>query len=231
MKFKKSGGRRRVKRNPSKRRHTSRRRVKHNPAPSHIARRRHGRRRHARRNPAGLDLKSFGMEVAAASAGALAAVYINNTAAKWIPARFRGVASIAAGAAVVMFAGKSELARGAAIGAAGMGLLDILRNNVPSLVPLSAEDAGYLLGAASVHDESIAAMLGAVNADVPGVLPNVFGAVNADVPGVLPNVFGVDTGSVPMGDDSDLSFLGVDTGSVPMGDSEGEFLFAEDDEY
>jgi len=228
VKFKKSGStRRRVKHNP-KRRKAARRRVKHNPAPSHIARRRHvGRRRHARRNPAGLDLKSFGLEVAAAGAGALAAVYINNLAAKWIPARFRGVASIAAGAAVIMFAGKTEAARGAAIGAAGMGLLDIMRANVPALVPLSAEDAGYILGNASIHDESIAAMLGADNSDVPGVLPNIFGVDTGSVPMGADGVFGADNSGVP---GVLPNIFGVDTGSVPMGDGEGEFLFAEDDE-
>ena len=231
MKFKKSGSatRRRVKHNP-KRRKATRRRVKHNPAPSHVSRRRHtSRRRHARRNPSGFDMKAFGIEVAAAGAGALAAVYINNMAAKWLPARFRGAASILAGGLVVMFGGRAEMVRGAAIGAAGMGLLDLLRSNVPALVPLSAEDAGYLLGSAAMHDESIAAMLGQANGDVPGVLPNVFGQANEDVPGMIPNVFGVDTGSIPMGDDG-LSMFGVDTGSIPMGDGEGEYLFADDDE-
>ena len=210
MKFKKSGStRRRVKHNP-KRRKAARRRVRHNPAPSHISRRRHTvRRRHARRNPSGLDLKAFGMEVAAIGGGMLAGVYVNNLAAKWIPARFRGLGSIAAGAALAMFGGRSEILERAALGAAGMGLLDIVRNNVPSLVPLSAEDAGYLLGNAAQYDESVATMLGTLDTGVPDVLPNVFGMDTAGVPmgadeipqGIIPNVFGVDTAGVPMGDD------------------------------
>lgn len=222
MKFTKStGGRRRVKRNPSRRKAShKRRRVRHNPAPSHVSRRRSaGRRRHARRNPSGLDIKAFGLEVAAIGGGMLAGVYVNNLAAKWLPARFRGLGSIAAGAALAMFGGRSEILERAALGAAGMGLLDIVRNNVPALVPLSAEDAGYLLGNAAQHDESVAAMLGTLDTGVPGVLPNIFGVDTAGVPmgadeipeGIVPNIFGVDTAGVPMGDD------------------EGDGLFEEDD--
>lgn len=227
MKFVKSGAkRRRHKKNPakSKARRTTRR-ARHNPAPSKVR----SRRRHARRNPAGIDFKAFGLEIATVGAGALAAVYINNLAVKWIPVKFRGAASIGASILATMFGGRSQIVRNAAIGAGAMGVLDLLRSNVPSLVPLSAEDAGYLLGAAAAHDESIAAMFGADNANVPGVIPNVFGvdtgtvpmgedwipavgADNANVPGVIPNVFGVDTGTVPMGDD------------------EGGYLFEEDDD-
>ena len=213
MKFTKStGGRRRVKRNPSRRKAShKRRRVRHNPAPSHVAHRRRAGRRRVRRNPSGLDLKAFGMEVAAIGGGMLAGVYVNNLAAKWLPARFRGLGSIVAGAALAMFGGRSEILERAALGAAGMGLLDIVRNNVPALVPLSAEDAGYLLGNAAQHDESVAAMLGTLDTGVPGVLPNIFGVDTAGVPmgadeipqGIIPNVFGVDTAGVPMGDDGE----------------------------
>ena len=120
---------------------------------------------------------------------------------------------------------KGDKARAVALGLGGAGVLDIVRQNVPSLVPMSAEDAGYLLGSAAQSDAHLAAMLGAANAGVPGVLPNIFGAANAGVPGVLPNVFGVDTAKVPMGDD-EAEFFGVDTAEVPMGDEEGESLFA-----
>ena len=227
MKFVKSGRKRRTaKRNPAPtKRKATRRRVKHNPAPSKV---RH-RRRHARRNPSGLDLKSFGIEVGSVAGGALAALYLNNFAAKWLPPRFRGAASIVAAALATMFGGRSPILRNAAIGAGGMGVLDLLRANVPALATLSAEDAGYLLGQAAAHDESIASMFGADNSGVPGVIPNVFGvdtgmvpmgadfvpgigADNSGVPGVIPNVFGVDTGMVPMGDD------------------EGGYLFEEDDD-
>jgi hypothetical protein len=185
----------------------TKRRAKHNPAPS---RRFHSKRR-IRKNP-GLDLKSFGVSVAGVGAGALGAVYINNLAARWLPVRFRGFASIAAGAAVVMFAGRNEHAERAALGAAGMGFLDLLRSNVPALAAMGAEDAGYLLGAAAAQDSDLAAMLGVDNANVPDVL----GVDNANVPDVL----GFDTGSVA---------LGFDTGSVALGDEEGDGLFEDDD--
>ena len=225
MKFKKATGRkhhRKARRNPVKH-HTKRRRARHNPAPSHVATR-HRRRRHARRNPAGIDFKEFGIKVAVAGGGALAAVYINNLAAKWLPVKFRGIASIAAGAAAVMFGGRNAMVRDAAVGAAGMGLLDILRSNVPALVPLSAEDAGYLLGSASTYDDRLAAMLGM------DTVPDIYGD------DTVPNIFGVDTGSVPMGSDTgafpmgdELSMFGVDTGSVPMGDGEGDGIFGDED--
>lgn len=187
----------------------TKRRVKHNPAPS---RRFHSKRR-IRRNPAGLDLKSFGVSVAGVGAGALAGVYVNNFAARWLPVRFRGLASIAAGAAVVMFAGRNPHAERAALGAAGMGLLDLLRSNVPALAAMGAEDAGYLLGAAAAQDADLAAMLGMDNSNVPDVL-------------------GFDTGSVALGgvDNSNVpDVLGFDTGSIALGDEEGDGLF-EDDE-
>lgn len=220
MKFTKStGGRRRAKRTAPRRKASHKRRVRHNPAPSHMAhRRRAGRRRHARRNPSGLDFKAFGMEAAAIAGGMLGGVYVNNLAAKWLPARFRGLGSIAAGAALAMFAGRNEFLERAAMGAAGMGILDIVRNNVPALVPLSAEDAGYLLGNAAQHDESVAAMLGTLDTGVPGVLPDVFG---------------VDTGEVPMGADIPQGIVpdvfGVDTAGVPMGEDEGDGMFEDDD--
>ena len=187
----------------------TKRRVKNNPAPS---RRFHSKRR-VRRNPSGLDLKSFGVSVAGVGAGALGAVYLNNFAARWVPARFRGFASIAAGAAVVMFAGRNEHAHRAALGAAGMGLLDLLRSNVPALVPMSAEDAGYLLGNAAAHDEGLAAVLGFDTGSVP------MGVDNADVPDIL----GVDNADVP-------DILGFDTGEVPLGDEEADGLFEDEDD-
>ena len=156
MKFHKTGHKKAHKKAPAQK-PKAKRKVRHNPAPS--KQRRHYGKRRVRRNP-GLDLKSFGVSVVGVGAGALGAVYLNNLAAKWVPARFRGFASIAAGAAVVMFAGRNEHAERAALGAAGMGLLDLLRSNVPALVPMSAEDAGYLLGNAAAHDEGLAAVLG-----------------------------------------------------------------------
>jgi len=210
MKFHKAGKKpaRKVKHNPAKT-YKKRRKVRHNPAPSSV--RRHGKRR-VRRNP-GLDLKSFGVSVVGVGAGALGAVYLNNLAAKWIPARFRGFVSIAAGAAVVMFAGRNEHAERAALGAAGMGLLDLLRSNVPALVPMSAEDAGYLLGNAAAHDEGLAAVLGFDTGEV------ALGADNSNVPDIL----GVDNADVP-------DILGFDTGEVALGDEEADALFEDEDD-
>lgn len=211
MKFHKTGHKKAHKKAPAQK-PKAQRKVRHNPAPS--KQRRHYGKRRVRRNPSGLDLKTFGVQVAGVGAGALGAVYLNNLAAKWLPARFRGVASIAAGAAVVMFAGRNEHAERVALGAAGMGLLDILRNNVPALVPLSAEDAGYLLGAASAHDAGIAAVLGFDTGAVP------MGVDNANMPDVL----GVDNTDVP-----DVLGMGFDTGEIPMGDEEADGLFDDDE--
>ena len=211
MKFHKTGRKKATKKAPAKKASHGKRRVRHNPAPS--KQRRHYGKRRVRRNPAGLDLKSFGISVAGVGAGALGAVYLNNLAAKWIPARFRGFASIAAGAAVVMFAGRNEHAERAALGAAGMGLLDLLRSNVPALVPLSAEDAGYLLGNAAAQDSEMAAVLGFDTGSVP------MGVDNAEVPDIL----GVDNAEVP-------DILGFDTGEVPLGDEEADGLFEDEDD-
>ena len=200
----------------SKRHHggKTRRKTKKNPAPSKT------RRRHYRRNPAGLDFKEYGLELGTVGAGLLGGVYLNNLAARWLPARFRGLGAVGVSVLGVMLGGNSRMIRTGAFAVGGMGLLDLVRSNVPALVPLSAEDAGYLLGAASAHDSDLAAMLGAQNANVPGVVD--FGAQNANVPGVVD--FGVDTGAVPMG--QDYSLFGVDTGAVPMGeDEEGDSLF------
>ena len=207
MKFKSSGGRRRVKRNPARRKvHTKRRRVKHNPAPSRVSsRRHHKRRRSIRRNPSGVDFKALALDVGAIGAGMLGGVYANNLAAKWLPARFRGLGSIAAGVGMLMLAGRSQILERAALGAAGMGLLDIVRNNVPALVPLSAEDAGYLLGNAAAYDENVASLLGLDTGAVPmgeDGIPS----------GVIPNVFGLDTGAVPMGEDGEGDGLFEDDG-------------------
>jgi hypothetical protein len=189
--------------------------ARHNPAPSKTR-----RRRVARRNPSGLDLKEYGVEVGTIGAGLLGGVYINNMAARWLPVRFRGLGAVGVSVLGVMFGGNSRLVRNAALAVGGMGVLDLVRANVPALVPLSAEDAGYLLGAASAHDSSLAAMLGVENSSVPGVLD--FGAENAEVPGVLD--FGTDTGTVPMG--SEMAYFGTDTGTVPMGeDDEGDDIF------
>ena len=210
MKFHKAGKKtaKKVKHNPAKKSH-GKRKVRHNPAPS---RRFHSKRR-VRRNPSGLDLKSFGVSVAGVGAGALGAVYLNNFAARWVPARFRGFASIAAGAAVVMFAGRNEHAHRAALGAAGMGLLDLLRSNVPALVPMSAEDAGYLLGNAAAHDDGLAAVLGFDTGEV------ALGADNSNVPDIL----GVDNADVP-------DILGFDTVEVALGDEEADALFEDEDD-
>lgn len=210
MKFHKTGHKKAHKKAPAQK-PKAKRKVRHNPAPSH--QRRHYGKRRVRRNPAGLDLKSFGVSVVGVGAGALGAVYLNNLAAKWIPARFRGFASIAAGAAVVMFAGRNEHAERAALGAAGMGLLDLLRSNVPSLVPMSAEDAGYLLGNASAHDAGLAAVLGFDTGEV------ALGVDNAEVPDIL----GVDNADVP-------DILGFDTGEVGLGDEEADGLFEDEDD-
>ncbi len=186
------------------------RRVRHNPAPS--SQRRHYGKRRVRRNPAGLDFKDFGIQVATVGGGALGALYLNNFAAQWLPARFRGLASILAGAGAMMFV-RSPVVERMALGAAAMGLVDILRSNVPALVPMSAEDAGYLLGAASVHDADLSNLLGMDNSNVPDVL-------------------GFDTGSIPLGmDNSNVpDVLGFDTGSIPLGDEEGDGLFEDDDD-
>lgn len=212
--------RRKRKHNPasSHKKTTHRRRRRHNPAPSHSIHRRR-RRRH---NPSG-GIKGFAVDMAIAGGGILGATYLNNFAAKWLPVKFRGGASVGVGLALAIFMGKNDYAKKAAIAIGGTGLFDLLRQNLPALVPMSAEDAGYLLGSAASSDADLARMFGADNAGVPGVLPNVFGADNAHIPGVLPNVFGIDTATVPMGDD-DFEAYGIDTAMVPMGDEEGENL-------
>ena len=214
MKFHKAGSRKKarrtVKKNPAKA-HKRRRAVRRNPAaPSSV--RRKTRRRAVRRNPS-LDLKGLGIDVAAIGGGMLGALYVNNLAARWLPARFRGVASILVGAGLTMFV-KHPLVERAALGAAGMGLVDILRANIPALVALSAEDAGYLLGNAAAQDQDLSNLLGAMD---NGDLPDVLGGVdNADVSDVL----GFDTGSIP---------LGFDTGSIPLGEDEADNIFGEED--
>jgi len=211
MKFHKAGGRkktRRIKKNPAK---TTRKRrtVRRNPARPSSVRRKSSRR--VRRNPS-LDLKGLAIDVSAIGGGMLGALYINNMAARWLPARFRGLASILVGAGALMFV-KHPLVERAAMGAAGMGLLDIVRSNVPALTALSAEDAGYLLGNAAANDEDLSNLLGGMdNADMPDVLG---GVDNEDVPDVL----GFDTGSVA---------LGFDTGSVALGEDEGDNIFGND---
>lgn len=213
--------RKKRKHNPAQsRKPTTSRRRRHNPAPSHRAYRR--RRRH---NPSGGGIKEFLIGAGIAGGGMIGATYLNNFAAKWLPVKARGAAAVGVGLGIALFFGRNSMAKTAAISIGGTGLFDLLRQNLPALVPMSAEDAGYLLGSAASSDEELASMFGMSNSEVPGVLPNVFGSGNSEVPGVLPNVFGVDTAMVPMGYDSEM--FGVDTAMVPMGDEEGESLFGE----
>ena len=215
MKVKSTKRRKHRKHNPAKSRKspsTHRRRRRSNPARATT----HHRRRRRRRNPSS-GIAGMGMDVLVVVGALGGSAYLNNFAAKWIPVKFRGAASLAVGAALAMFI-KNDKAKIAGLVAAGAGAWDMLRQNVPALTALSAEDAGFLLGSAAADDPDLAEMLGASNSNVSGVIPNVFGGYsNGGIPGVVPNVFGVDTAEVP---------LGVDTAEVPLGDDEdGESLF------
>lgn len=204
MKVKHKKSRKHRKPNPVKaHKATHRRRRRHNPAPST-----HKRRRHRRRNPSS-SLKGMAIDVGVIVGALFGSGYLNNFAAKWLTVKYRGAASLGLGAALALFV-KNDKAKAAGMTAIGAGLFDLLRQNVPALVPFSAEDAGWLLGSAAASDRDLAQ--GLANSGVPGVLPNVFGVDtssvplgydNSDVPGVLPNVFGVDTSGIPLGEDDE----------------------------
>lgn len=216
MKVKTHRRRKHRKSNPAKSHKTTHRR-RHNPAPSAHRRRRTHRRR--RSNPSGAVMDVL-LPILTGIGGIGVGAFLNNTAAKWIPVKWRGVAALLLGGGVAFFGRRHKIALAGGTTIAAAGGWDLLRQNVPLLTAFSAEDAGYLLGSAAAEDEELAAMLGAMNSAVPGVVPNMgydptdsvpMGSSNSRVPGVLPN-------------------MGYDpTDTIPMGfDSEGDGLFSDD---
>lgn len=214
MKVKTHKRRKHRKSNPAKSKKTTtrRHRRRHNPAPSTHRR----RKTHRRRNPNG-DAVGTILQILTGIGSAGVAAYTNNMAAKWMSVKWRGVPALLIGVTAAFLGRRNRYAMTAGITAASVGGLDILRQLVPALAAFSAEDAGYLLGSAAADDPELAAMLGAVNSGIPGIVPNFgfdtsmipLGAANSRIPGVVPN-------------------LGLDTSMIPLGDMEGDGLFSDD---